>query len=138
MELKYGYREADTLDVVTEIEKLPFLHQIAFAASICERLMPESNISRESNGETSSVLRQALDEVWLILNGKSIDSIKLFQLQDDCKNVVPDYDNNDSEYVFGAEYLAGSIYYLIDMCLQTELSDSKALERFIVCLYTNL
>ena len=60
MELKYGYREADTLDVVTEIEKLPFLHQIAFAASACERLILDDNISeKETNEKKPSVVRLA-------------------------------------------------------------------------------
>ena len=67
-----------------------------------------------------------------------IDSVKLFQLKDDLENVVPDYDNENSEYIFGNEYLAGSIDFLIDMCLQIELSNRKGLKRFIVCLYSNL
>ena len=136
MILQYGYRDADIIAVVAEIEKLPFLHQIAFGASICERLMPNSNISRESNQEKYSVLRQALDEVWLIVNGQLIDSIKLFQLKDDLETVVPEYDDSDSEYILGVDYVAGSIYYLIDMCLQTKLSDSQVLERFITCAYS--
>ena len=143
MELKYGCAKADVLAVVTEIEKLPFLHQIAFGASICERLMPNSNIFAESNWDIFSILRQALDEVWLIVNGQLIDSIKLFQLKDDFENtnfenvISQDYDNTDSEDVLGAEYVAGSIYYLIDMCLKTELTDSKALKHFVNSTYNN-
>ncbi|MEM7557259.1 MAG: DUF416 family protein [Cyanobacteria bacterium P01_A01_bin.84] len=128
MKLEYGYEDAEIDLVVSEVKKNPLLHQIAFAASICERLLPNYLIfAKEMNWETYPILRKALDEVWMILKGDSIDSIRLNQLLNDCKKVIPHGHDNDSGYVVEAQYTASSIYHLIDMCLQQEPAALKML-----------
>lgn len=79
------------------------------------------------NWETYPILRQALDEVWMIIKGDSIDSIRLNQLLNDCEKVIPHDHDNDSGYVVEAQYAASSICHLIDMCLQKEPAALKML-----------
>jgi uncharacterized protein YjaG (DUF416 family) len=90
-----------------ELKELPPLHRVAFAASICERLLPNYNaFSRMENWGDPSVPRKALDEVWQILEGKPADVAKVRQLREDCgrENVCPDSDEfYDSYYVFEAQ-----------------------------------
>ena len=136
MKLKYGYEDADIDFVVAEVKKLPCFHQIAFAASICERLLPSYHIyAKEMNWEKYPILRQALDRVWLMLKDDSFDSIKLNQLLNKCDNVIPHDHDNDSGYIVEAQYAASSIYHLLDMSLQKE---PAALKRLISATYNTL
>jgi uncharacterized protein YjaG (DUF416 family) len=75
--------EFDTLE--KELEDLPGLHRIAFAAACCERLLPNySNFCRMVNWGDPRVPRAAIDEVWQILQGKPVDAEKINQLREDC------------------------------------------------------
>ncbi|MBZ8180548.1 YjaG family protein [Oscillatoria salina IIICB1] len=87
-----------------EIEKLSPLHRIAFAASCCERLLPNCYIfTREEGQGNPSPLRTALDEVWHILEGKVTKKETIQLLLTDCeKAIVP------SDYVLESRYSAES------------------------------
>lgn len=77
-----------------ELEGLPPLHRIAFAASCCERLLPNYNaFSRRGNWGDPSMLRTALNEVWQILQGKLVDVIIIHQLIKSCEDAIPDSDD---------------------------------------------
>jgi hypothetical protein len=66
-----------------ELEGISPLHRVAFAASLCERVLPNySAFSREEGWGDPSVLRAALDEVWQILLGKPLDESKIHQLME--------------------------------------------------------
>lgn len=63
-----------------ELEELFPFHQIAFAASCCERLFPfYKTFSETDNWGDSSVLRKALDKVWQILKNVLVFT-KIFNL----------------------------------------------------------
>lgn len=99
-----------------ELKQLPHLHRVAFAASICERMLPMySKFAQMENWGRPSLLREALDEVWLILQGKPIDLSKIRQLiQDmDGENVWPDSESDDfcdADYLFEAQFTVSAIY----------------------------
>ncbi len=107
--MKLEYLKLDILE--EEARKLPSSHRIAFAASICERLLPNYNIfSREEERGNSSLLRTALDEIWLFTEGKPFDAVGLRHLIVDCENAIPhDHDNHYSCYVSEAQNAAISI-----------------------------
>lgn len=88
-----------------ELEALPPLHRLAFAASICERLLPNYNaFSRMENYGDPSVLRKALDEVWQILEGKPVDTERIQQFYNGLDIICPDSDDYyDSYYTFEAQ-----------------------------------
>lgn len=102
-----------------EIEKLPPLHRIAFAASGCERLLPNYNaFSREENWGDISILRKALDEVWQILGGKPVDVTAIKQLKFDCysDNIVPNAEDF-AGFCGLAQEACSAIYYTLDACI---------------------
>lgn len=83
--------EFDTLE--QELEKLHVFHRVAFAAACCERILPNYNaFCRMYDFGDPSVLRNALDEVWEILQGKQIDELRIEQLINNCgsDNIAPD------------------------------------------------
>lgn len=64
--MNLNFYEFDALE--KELEGLPPLHRVAFAASCCERLLPNYNAFYFlENWGDPSVLRTALNEVWQIL-----------------------------------------------------------------------
>lgn len=103
-----------------EIEKLPPLHRIAFAASICERMLPNySTFAREAGWGNPSILRVALDEVWQILQGKPLDEPKIYQLMEECSNNSPSGDDSyDSHYLPEAEVAVIAISNTLYLCLE--------------------
>jgi uncharacterized protein YjaG (DUF416 family) len=90
--------------IKAEIEKLSPLYRVAFAASCCERLLPNCYIfTREEGQGDPSTLRAALDEVWHILEGKVTKKETIQLLLTDCeKAIVP------SDYVLESRYSAES------------------------------
>lgn len=103
-----------------KLEKLTALHRLAFAAAMCERLLPNYNaFSNMENWGDRSILRAALDEVWEILQGKQKDTEKLDRLREACdsNNVIPDDDFSGSYYGLEAQEAALAICELLDASL---------------------
>ena len=75
------------LDILEkEIEKLPPLYRIAFAASICERMLPiYHTFSQQEGWGNSVVLTEALDEVWQILQGKQVNPERIEEFIKACE-----------------------------------------------------
>ncbi|MDF5725293.1 MAG: DUF416 family protein [Rhizonema sp. PD37] len=108
--------EFDALE--KELEKLPTLHRIAFAASCCERLLPNYNaFSRQENWGDPSVLRIALDEVWQILQAKPVDAALIRKLIEDCEGVIPDSDDFGGLSDMEAQEAAIAICNTLEACL---------------------
>ena len=93
-----------------ELKQLPYFHRVAFAASICERMLPMYNkFSQMENWGQPSLLREVLDEIWLVLHRKKFDSLKLRQLIEylDGENVYPDDQTENFchfNYLFEAQF----------------------------------
>ncbi|BAY25421.1 hypothetical protein NIES2100_52270 [Calothrix sp. NIES-2100] len=108
-----------------KLEKLPQLHRMAFAASICERMLPNYNaFSRMENWGDPSVPRKVLDEIWQVLQGRQIDETRIRQLQKDLEGVCPDSDSNDfcnAYYLFEAQEALFSIEYILIAYLNKSL-----------------
>lgn len=106
-------------DLESGIEALPNPHRIAFAASICERLLPNyAAFYRTENWGNLSMLRTALDEVWQILQGKPVDAARIRQLRDDCEDVMPNLEDfPGSRYDGEAQEADIAIIYTLDACL---------------------
>ncbi|MBD2740546.1 DUF416 family protein [Coleofasciculus sp. FACHB-1120] len=103
-----------------ELEELPPTHRIAFAASICERLLPNYNIfaEQEASGNPAA-LRLSLDEVWQILQGKPADAERISQLLKDTDAAGPDADNvTKSQYCYEAQEACSAIYFLLEACIE--------------------
>lgn len=114
--MNLNFEDFDTLK--KELEAIPPLHRLAFASSLCERLLPNySAFAREAGCGDPSLLRIALDEVWQILQGKSLDEPKINQLIEDCSNAPPNGDDTyDSHYLPEAEVALIAITNTLYLC----------------------
>ncbi len=99
-----------------DLQQLSHLHQVAFVASICERMLPMyEKFSRMANWGQPSLLREVLDDVWLILQEKSIVPSKIRKLMEkiDGEGVLPDSDSDkfcDAYYLFEAQFTISALY----------------------------
>lgn len=109
-----------------ELKQLSHLHQVAFAASICERMLPMyEKFSRRANWGQPSLLREVLDEVWLILQEKSIAPSKIRKLMEkiDGEGICPDSDSDDfcdAYYLFEAQFTILALYSTLTTLLTSE------------------
>ena len=113
-----------------ELEKLPPMHRIAFAAACCERLLPNYNaFSRSANWGDPSVPRMALDEVWQVLQGKSVDNAKINELLEE----ILREDWEDSDELIDGDYAIEAVDALsaIQTTLQACLEPSVELVRYV-------
>lgn len=110
-----------------ELKELPHLHRVAFAAAICERMLPNYNaFSRMKNWGNPSVPRKALDEIWQILQGKPADIAKVYQLRQECgcKGFFPDSNEFcDSYYLFEAQETLFAIRATLQNFLDSDLQN---------------
>lgn len=114
--MNLNFYEFDALE--KELEGLPPLHRIAFAASCCERLLPNYNaFYRLENWGDPSVLRTALNEVWQILQGKPVDAALIRRLIKDCEDVIPDSDDFGGLSDMEAQEAAIAICNTLEACL---------------------
>lgn len=115
MNLDIAYLEA----LEKEIAGLPPVHRIAFAASCCERLLPNySAFAREEGWGNPFVLRAALDEVWQILLGQPADAAKIDLLRENCKNaILHDEEVFNSHHNYEAQLAAIAISNTLEACL---------------------
>jgi uncharacterized protein len=106
-----------------ELEGLPGLHRIAFAAACCERLLPNYNVfAREESWGAPSIFRNALNEIWQILQGKPVDVATIQQLRNACDSddIIP-HSDDFSGYVAEAQEAAIAIYTTLDACIEPTL-----------------
>ena len=96
MNLKYG--EFDILE--QELESLPPMHRVAFAAACCERLFPNYGIFlreiKEQGWNEKDPIREALDEIWEFLAGKKIDAARFRELLSNCEEYPYEYENEET------------------------------------------
>lgn len=113
MKIEYHYFRIDSN--IEEIEKLPFLHQIAFFASICERSLPNFKAYTDENAtyQDFSIFRKALDEVWLFLSRNKTNLVESNQLRADCDRA---FDEIDYSFEFGsyAFRATSSVYFVLE------------------------
>ena len=115
-----------------ELEELPPSHRVVFAASCCERLLPNySAFGREEGWGDFTILRTALDEVWQILQGKPLNVTEISQLIENCVDAVPDADDVSSSYIAEAQEAASAIGVTIQLCLDPTPQDAIAVVRAV-------
>jgi uncharacterized protein len=123
--MSFQFFEIDTLE--QELKKLPHLHRVAFAAAICERMLPNYNaFSRIRNWGDPSVPRKALNEIWHILEGEAVERSKICRLREDCAhpNICPDLDDFDGDgscHIFEALEAIVAIHATLEACLDPGL-----------------
>jgi uncharacterized protein YjaG (DUF416 family) len=86
-----------------QLERVSPKHRAAFAAACCERLLPNyTAFAREVGWGEPETLRAALDYIWSVLGGGSLDRDAISRLVAECDSVIPDTDDFDTSSVSAA------------------------------------
>ncbi|MDI9637612.1 DUF416 family protein [Oscillatoria amoena NRMC-F 0135] len=129
MPLHLSFEYEKRAELVKELEIISPLHRLAFAASICERMLPNySALARETKSDPF-VLRKALDEVWQILQGKAVDAKIINRLIDECECARPE-EGDPWFYLYEGSMAVVTTCYVLDACLDpTPQSIARVAER---------
>ncbi|MBV6627980.1 MAG: DUF416 family protein [Rivularia sp. (in: Bacteria)] len=110
------YSERNILE--KELKQLSPLHRLAFAASICERFLPNYSAYVKENGHGNPmVLRNALDEAWLVVQGNSANAETINSLIQNCEALPADEDREET-YKYEAFMTVAAICYMLSACLE--------------------
>jgi uncharacterized protein len=130
------YRNLNLLE--QKLEELSPLHRLAFAASICQRMLPNyAAFSKATGIGNFAKLRSALDEIWEILQGKPMNVEIIRQLLQDCQDAVPDRDDG-GQYLYEAEETAIAILYTLEATLEPTPSRVAKVSEHVGDLLYNL
>ncbi|WP_448268419.1 DUF416 family protein [Nostoc sp. DSM 114159] len=102
-----------------ELTELSPVHRLVFAASCCERLLPNYSLVKQEDGwGDPSILRNVLNEVWSFLEGKPVNAKQICQLLKVCDEAVPNADYvSGSQYDVEAQEAASAICFTLEACL---------------------
>jgi uncharacterized protein len=106
-----------------ELRRLPFPNQLAFAASCCERAVPNYVIfSQLQHWGDPTVLRSGIDEAWGVACGQAEQRARLKELEDRCKVVTPNSEAFPATDVTAAQEAAFMAALLLQFCLEKKPS----------------
>lgn len=112
----------DDSRVIHSLSSLPDTHRVGFAASCCERLLPNFEaFSKMENWGDPSVLRRALDIVWTVVTGVSLDPKELAELVAEIEPLIPDTEDFASIFTSAAQDAAASLTYTLECCRSGEV-----------------
>lgn len=101
-----------------ELKRLSPAHRVVFAASCCERLLPNYNtFSRMENWGDPQVLELALDEIWKSLEGVRLPPKRIKELIKKTERVAPDTEDFPSIHGSIALYAAAAVGATLECCL---------------------
>jgi uncharacterized protein len=119
MTISLNFFEYTSLEL--ELATLPLFYQIAFAATCCERMLPNYNyFCRRVDFGKPKVPRAALNEVWQKLQqGEPIGASRVNQLIEECGNedVFPDSLDFGGAYCYEAQEALQALLDTIDSFL---------------------
>ncbi len=119
-------RKIDEKELVGKLASMRPAHRLAFAASCCERLLPnfEAFHVMEGFGDPAQ-LRSALDTIWDCVLGKTLSSEEVEKQKVICEKNLPDPDNYSSVFTSAAINACSAVIDALD-CYLTESPQSAA------------
>jgi uncharacterized protein YjaG (DUF416 family) len=113
-----------------QLKALPTGHRTAFAASCCERMLPNYlAFSRVEGWGRPETLREALDEVWAILGGRPAEEERIRSLVETCVELAPDTEEFQSLFVSAAGDAAAAVAYTLESCLDGDAGRAATVGR---------
>lgn len=123
----------DEEELEGRLGELPAGHRTAFAASCCERLLPNyAAFSRVEGWGRPEVLREALDEVWAALRGGPSREERVRALARTCAGLAPDTEDFQSLFVSAAGDAAAAVSYTLECCLDGDAGRAAMVGRLPV------
>lgn len=123
----------DEGELAVRLGELPAGHRAAFAASCCERLLPNyAAFSRAEGWGRPEVLREALDEVWAVLGGRPASEGRVRSLARACAGLAPDTEDFRTLFVSAAGDAAAAVSYTLECCLDGDAGRAAMVGRLPV------
>jgi len=115
----------DEKQILEELNNISELHRIAFAASCCERMLPNyKKFVEVENWGDYDCFRNFLNQIWEHINGNYLTKEHIIIFMDKCFEIGPDEEDFESVYTSYAIDLGSAIYHTLKYCLT---SDTKNL-----------
>ncbi|MDX2043932.1 MAG: DUF416 family protein [Acidobacteriota bacterium] len=134
--------EFDLEELTQELQMLPKTHRIAFAASCCERLLPNYQaftlIEQWGNWR---VLRESLDNVWEWLKGEVLSNEQLLSLSEQCEAIAPDTEDFSSLFTSSALDAANAVALTLQSCIKGDAAkcgEVASLARETIDMYIQM
>lgn len=117
------------------LQELPHTHQLAFAASCCERAYPNYVIFFQcARWGGPAALRTSLNRVWDFIDGSARALDYIGELEQKCESVTPDLDDfstSDIDVQAGAaQEAAFMVRLLLQFCRDCQLSYAVRITTF--------
>jgi uncharacterized protein YjaG (DUF416 family) len=117
------------------LNQLPHQHQLAFAASCCERAYPNYvDFSYRARWGNAHALRESLDKVWSIVDGEAMNANQLLLLESKCKQATPDLDDFSSPEIdvqcAAGQEAAFMVILLLQFCRDKAPGDAVRIAKF--------
>ncbi len=108
----------DEQHLVTELANLGIRHRVAFAASVCDRLLPnyEAFALMEHINPAGQFL-PLLEEVWAYLGGANLPLDRINALIQYCKSALPDTETYSSLFANPAFNTVCALIYTLESCV---------------------
>ncbi|MCB9148622.1 MAG: DUF416 family protein [Caldilineaceae bacterium] len=108
-------------NLIEELYKLPLYHRIAFAATCCERLLPNYAafcLAERLNEDNTASLFNILDLIWVFAEQEYVDTVQAQQAIDVCNYLLPETEDFDTVYTTLALNAVAAILHTLYVCLQ--------------------
>jgi uncharacterized protein YjaG (DUF416 family) len=123
----------DELHLIAELEVLTTKQRLCFAASICERLIPNyTAFSTMEHWGDPLVFRVSLNKVWEYLEQGSLSEADVKHVIEQCLDLVPDSDEFSTLFVAAAQNAASAIIYTLESCLDGDTKRIALVARLAV------
>ena len=121
---------ADERTLVEKLGRLDSKGQIAFAASCCERLLPNYRaFSIVEQWGNPAALRKALDAIWSFLDGVGLSTDEIKSLSTACMDAVPDSEEFQTIFTGLAQDASASILHVLGYMLELKLDELVQVAR---------
>ena len=111
---------------------MPWVRQLAFAASCCERAFPNYVVfSGQTGWGDPAVFRQSLDKTWNFIAGEAFPEDEIRELKRRCDEATPDADDFQSATVGPAQDAGFCVQLLLDFCLQDNPQYAVRISTFV-------
>ena len=114
-------------------------HRLAFAAGVCERLLPNYDaFSREVAWGDPTLLRRGLAIVWRVVQGGTVRLAEIRELQAMIRAVTPDTEDFGSPLTSAALDASSAVHEALEACFRDEprrIAEIATLARDTVDMY---
>jgi uncharacterized protein YjaG (DUF416 family) len=123
----------DEEKMILDLKSISHKHRIAFAASCCERLLPNYRAFSLIEGWGDPLLmRKILDRVWAFLEGEYLSEIEFNQFQKQCEGIIPDTEDFASLFVGLAVNAGAALLYVLRYCTNNNVDELLFVSRLSI------